>query len=162
VRQFGLQDIAHWQARERGVGAQMGQDTTHKLTMQYGQLYQKYAGPQFQQEMLQQTADILAQNNRPQDVRARARGGAHAGAVPREDCARRAATSGGSTPASTRTWPISERADKAAAIHNVTPILIEMIEQHDEHTTSDAENGIRKLWDLEVRTTTCAARRRAA
>jgi len=26
-----------------------------------------------------------------------------------------------------------------------------MIEQHDEHTTSDAENGARKLWDLGVR-----------
>ena len=33
----------------------------------------------------------------------------------------------------------------------MAPILIEMIEQHDEHTTSDAENGIRKLWDLEVK-----------
>src|SRR4029078_333716 len=29
--------------------------------------------------------------------------------------------------------------------------LIEMIERHDEHTTSDAENGARKLWDLGVR-----------
>src|ERR1700733_7609662 len=66
--QFGLSDIAHWQRANAAWAAKMGEDTTHKLTMQYGQLYQKYAGPQFQQEMLQQTADILAQNNRPQDV----------------------------------------------------------------------------------------------
>src|SRR4051812_14973192 len=41
--------------------------------------------------------------------------------------------------------------DKTQAIMNVAPILLEMIERSDEHTTSDAGRGARKLWDLGVR-----------
>ena len=37
------------------------------------------------------------------------------------------------------------------AVAAVTPHLVEMLENHDEHTTSDAEAGVARLWDLGVR-----------
>jgi hypothetical protein len=152
VRTFGLRDAAHWQAANAAWGAKMGADTTHALTMQYGQLYQKYAGPQFQQEMLAQTADILAQRNQPQDdVR-----------EPEVELTPALCLEKMRSPSRDERWKyaghyahmadLGNVPDKAAAIRTVTPVLLEMIEQHDEHTTSDAERGITKLWDLDVRT----------
>ena len=41
VKKFGLADVAHWQRANAAWAKKMGEDTTHKLTMQYGQLYSK-------------------------------------------------------------------------------------------------------------------------
>jgi hypothetical protein len=151
VKQFGLEDVAHWQRANGAWGAKMGADTSHRLTMQYGQLYQKYAGPQFQQEMLAQTADILAQRNQPQDVVRE----------PEVELTPDLCLEKMRSPSRNERWKyaglyanmadLGNVPDKAAAIRNVSPILLEMIEQHDEHTTSDAEKGVRQLWDLEVK-----------
>ncbi len=152
VRQFGLQGVDHWQRANAAWTAKMGADTTHKLTMQFGQLYQKHAGPQFQQELLAQTADILAQRNQPQDVVRE----------PEVELTPDLCLQKMQSPSRNERWKyaglyanmtdLGNVPDKAAAIRAVAPILLEMIEQHDEHTTSDAEKGIRQLWDLEVRT----------
>lgn len=151
VKGFGLQDAAHWQRANAAWSAKMGQDTTHKLTMQFGQLYQKYAGPSFQQEMMDQTAGILAERNKPQDVVDE----------PEEELTPDLCLQKMRSPSRNERWKYARHyahmadlnnvPDKGAAIATVTPILIEMIEQHDEHTTSDAEDGARKLWDLGVR-----------
>ena len=151
VKQFGLADVAHWQRANGAWAAKMGEDTTFKLTMQYGQLYQKYAGPQFQEEMLTQTADILAQQNQPRDVVRE----------PEVELTPDLCLEKMRSPSRNERWKyaglyanmadLGNVPDKAAAVRNVSPILLEMIEQHDEHTTSDAENGIRRLWDLDVR-----------
>jgi hypothetical protein len=151
VRQFGLQDAAHWQRANAAWTAKMGQDTSHKLTMQFGQLYQKYAGPSFQNEMLDQSAAILAERNKPQDRIDE----------PQEELTPDLCLHKMQSPSQNERWKYARRyahmadlgnvPDKASAIAHVRPILIEMIERHDEHTTSDAEDGARKLWDLGVR-----------
>jgi hypothetical protein len=151
VRQFGLQDAAHWQRANAAWSAKMGQDTSHKLTMQFGQLYQKYAGPSFQNEMLDQSAAILADRNKPQDRIDE----------PQEELTPDLCLRKMQSPSQNERWRYARHyahmadlgnvPDKASAIAHVRPILIEMIERHDEHTTSDAEDGARKLWDLGVR-----------
>lgn len=151
VRQFGLRDAAHWQAANGAWTAKMGQDTTHKLTMQFGQLYQKYAGPSFQNEMLDQSAAILAERNKPQDRIDE----------PQEELTPDLCLRKMQSPSQNERWKYARHyahmadlnnvPDKGQAIATVRPILIEMIERHDEHTTSDAEDGARKLWDLGVR-----------
>jgi hypothetical protein len=151
VRQFGLSDVAHWQRANGAWTKKMGEDHTHKLTMQFGQLYQKYAGPSFQNEMLDQSAAILAQNNAPKDVISE----------PQEELTPDLCLRKMESPSQNERWKYARRyahfadlgnvPDKAVAIARVRPILVEMIERHDEHTTSDAEDGARKLWDLGVR-----------
>lgn len=152
VRQFGLQDIAHWQRANAAWGAKMGADTTHALSMQYGQLYQKYAGPSFQQEMMQNTANTLAAHHQAQkDVVDE----------PEEELTAELCLQKMRSPSRNERWKYSylyanmvdlgNVPDKAAAIQMLTPLLIEKLEQSDEHTTSDAEGAIRQLWDLGVR-----------
>lgn len=152
VRKFGLQDVAHWQRANAAWTAKMGADTTHALTMQYGQLYQKYAGPSFQQEMTNQTAGILAKMHAPEDVVDEKEE-----ELTPELCREKMNSS-----SRNERWryaryyahmaDLGNVPDKAAAITIVTPFLIDMIERHDDHTTSDAEDGARKLWDLGNRT----------
>lgn len=152
VRQFGLQDIAHWQRANAAWGAKMGADTTHALSMQYGQLYQKYAGPSFQQEMMQNTANTLAAHHRSQKDFVD---------EPEEELTAELCLQKMKSPSRNERWKYSylyanmvdlgNVPDKAAAIQMLTPLLIEKLEQSDEHTTSDAEGAIRQLWDLGVR-----------
>lgn len=152
VRQFGLQDIAHWQRANAAWGAKMGADTTHALSMQYGQLYQKYAGPSFQQEMVQNTANVLASyNEQRKDVVDE----------PEEELTAELCLQKMKSPSRNERWKYSylyanmvdlgNVPDRAAAIQMLTPMLVDKIEQHDEHTTSDAEGAVRQLWDLGVR-----------
>lgn len=151
VRQFGLQGVEHWQRANAAWTEKMGADTTFALSMQYGQLYQRYAGPQFQQEMLDQTAAILADVNKPQDVVDE----------PEVEVTPDLCLQKMQSQSRNERWKyarlyanmtdLGNVPDKAAAIRNVTPHLLEMIEQHDEHTTSDAEQAINQLWDLGVK-----------
>jgi hypothetical protein len=151
VRQHGLQDVAHWQRANAAWSKKMGEDTTHKLTMQYGQLYSKHAGPSFQEETMAQTAAILAAANAPRDVVDE----------PEEELTPELCLRKMQSPSQKERWryaghyahmaDLGNVPDKIAAIATVSPVLLEMIERHDEHTTSDAENGARKLWDLGVR-----------
>lgn len=152
VRQFGLQGIEHWQRANAAWSAKMGADTTHKLTMQFGQLYQKHAGPQFQQEMLAQTADMLAEKNKPQDVVDE----------PEEELTPELCLRKMKSNSRNERWKyaylyanmadLGNVPDKPQAIANVTPLLLEMLETHDDDTANNAEGAINKLWDLEVRT----------
>lgn len=151
VRNFGLQDVAHWQRANAAWGAAMGADTTFKLSTQFGQLYQKYAGPQFQQEMVSQTAAILADANKPQDVVDE----------PEEELTPDLCLQKMQSPSRNERWKyarlyanmvdLGNVPNKAQGIANVTPHLVSMIEDHDEHTTSDAEQAVNQLWDLGVR-----------
>lgn len=151
VRQFGLQDVEHWQRANAAWTAKMGADTTHALTMQYGQLYQKHAGPQFQEEMVAQTAAILAKSNEPRDVVDE----------PEVELTPELCLEKMKSPSRNERWryaylyanmaDLGNVPDKPAAVRAVSPILLEMIERHDEDTTSDAERGITRLWDLEVK-----------
>jgi hypothetical protein len=152
VRNFGLRDGAHWQRANAAWTQRMGADTTHKLSMQFGQLYQKYAGPSFREELVSQTAAILAESNKPKDVVK----------APDEPLTPDLCVRNMQSPSRAERWKYAGHyahmadtnnvPDKAAAVATVTPILVEMIEQHDDHTTNAAERAVRQLWDLGVRT----------
>jgi hypothetical protein len=148
VKEFGLRDAGHWHRASDAWTRKMGADTTHKLSVQYGTLYQKYAGPAFQEEVANKIAASLAEANKPRDVVDEP----EAQLTP-EVCLRKMQ----STSRKER-WraayhyahmaDVGNVPDKAIAIANVTPVLLEMIESHDDETTSDAESAARSLWDL--------------
>ncbi|MCL2724499.1 MAG: hypothetical protein FWD69_08690 [Polyangiaceae bacterium] len=148
VRKFGLRDMAHWQRANAAWTAKMGADTTYALSMQYGQLYQKYAGPSFQQEMVNQTAAILAEANAPKDVIDE----------PEEELTPELCRQKMASKSRNERWRYARRyahmadlgnvPNKAEAIAIVTPLLLDIIELHDDETTSDAEDAARWLWDL--------------
>lgn len=151
VAKHGI-DIPRWQQANAAWVAAMSKDTTFKLTTQYGTLYQKYAGAEFQQQMFDQTAAMLAHSNAPRDVVDE----------PEEEVTPDLCLVRMQSPSRNERWryarlyahmaDLGNVPNKAHAIAEVTPHLIEMLERHDEHTVSDAENAIGKLWDLEVRT----------
>lgn len=151
VRRFGLRDVAHWQAANAAWAKKMSEDHTHKLTMQYGELYAKFAGPQLQAEHEAATAAFLAKAHGPQDVVDE----------PEEELTPDLCLRKMESPKQSERWKYARHyahmadlgnvPDKAQAIARVHPILVEMIDRHDEHTTSDAEDGARKLWDLGCR-----------
>ncbi len=149
VAQHGL-DIAGWQAANAAWTAAMSKDTSHRLTMQYGTLYQKHAGPAFQEAMFNQTAAILAEPaptdviDEPEEV------------LTPELCLQKMQSA-----SRNERWryarhyahmaDIGNVPNKVQAIATVVPHFIEMLERHDEQTVSDAESAIEKLWDLGVR-----------
>ncbi len=150
VAQHGL-DMAGWQAANAAWTHAMSQDTDHKLTMQYGALYQKHSGPAYQEQMLAQTAAILAAANAPRDVIDE----------PQEELTPDLCLQKMKSPSRNERWryarlyanmaDLGNVPDKVQAIATVTPILIDMLDQLDDDTVSDAESAIGKLWDLGVR-----------
>lgn len=58
--QFGVAGSAGWQKANEAWGAAFKADTSFALISQYGQLYQKHAGPAFAKEQEQKLADTLA------------------------------------------------------------------------------------------------------
>ena len=152
ARQFGLADVSHWQRANAAWIAKMGADPSHKLSTQFGALYQKYAGPSFQQETEAVLAASLAAANAAPRVRTPMKD------LTGEECLQRMQSNDHG-----ERWKyaglyanmvdLGNVPDKAAAIALVAPILLEMIERHDDSSTSSAELGIRRLWDLGVRTT---------
>jgi hypothetical protein len=149
ARQHGLAGVAHWQRVNAAWTAAMSQDTSHKLSMQYGQLYSRYAGPQFEQNMQNQVAATLAASReRP----------AAAAAPPREQtvddllqllsapqlrdryrAARELA----------HRWDIGhERDPRLSAALACIPVLLEMVERHEEDQVGEAEDAARKLMEL--------------
>jgi hypothetical protein len=151
ARQFGLADVNHWQRANAAWTAKMGADPSHKLSTQFGTLYQKYAGPSFQQETEAQMAAALAAANAAPRVRTPQKD------LTAEECVQRMQSNDYG-----ERWKyaglyanmvdLGNVPDKAAGIALVAPILLEMIERHDDNSTSSAELGIRRLWDLGVRT----------
>ncbi len=149
ARQHGLQGIAHWQAVSAAWVAEMGRDTTHKLTMQYGQLYSKYAGPQFEQDMQEQTAALLASSRQrpsaPEEPRREQTNDELIGLLRAPDLGERFAAA--------RTlahrWDMGhERDPSLKAALACVPVLIEMVERHEEDQTSEAEEAVRQLKNL--------------
>jgi hypothetical protein len=148
ARQHGLADAARWMVVNAAWAAKMSQDTTHVLTTQFGTLYQKHAGPAFAQQQLEQTAAILASANQPRDV-VKTKEVDHSQPTllaqlrsdsrkERWEAARWLA----------HRWRKGDPSTQANL--ECIPVLIEVLEQHDEHTVSNAEDAVRKLTsDLE-------------
>jgi hypothetical protein len=64
VKAAGFKDMAHWDRVNKAWGLAMGQDTSMRLVVQYGELYKKFAGPAFEAEQKQKLAETLAEGNR--------------------------------------------------------------------------------------------------
>ena len=147
-RQHGLSGVDHWQRVNTAWTHAMSQDAEHKLTMQYGMLYQKYAGPAFQQAQLEQTAAILAEANRPRDVVDEE----EVEETPQDLLARLSSKSRNERWAAARRLANvydlgSDDPDRESYLACV-PVLVEILERHDEHTVSDAEDAARKLLEI--------------
>jgi hypothetical protein len=158
VRAHGLRDVAQWQKVNAAWTDAMSKDTTFKLTTQYGMLYQKYAGPAFQQQQFEQTAAILADHRAPKDVidedpeekrkkeeeltrpnllnqlKSRSRN-------ERWKAARWLA----------QNWSISSSDPNRDECLACVPVLIDVLEHHDDDTISNAEDAARQLVELEQR-----------
>ena len=59
IQEAGL-DMAQWQRASEAWNAAMAQDAMHKITMQYGMLYQKYAAPPSAEQQAEQNAALAA------------------------------------------------------------------------------------------------------
>ncbi|HEY2409929.1 MAG TPA: hypothetical protein VGI10_28185 [Polyangiaceae bacterium] len=147
ARQHGLTDAAHWVRVNAAWTQAMSQDLDHKLTTQFGQLYQKYAGPAFTENLMQQTAAILAESNQPRDR-------VDEPAAPETaDTLLQKLTSSSQK----ERWHAARRLahmidiGSAKGSHYRTacvPVLVEILERHDEYTASDAEDAARRLIDI--------------
>ncbi len=151
ARQHGLTDVAHWLRVNAAWSQAMSQDLELKLTNQFGLLYQKYAGPAFAEQQMLATAAVLAESNKPQDQISEP-------AVP--DTPDTLLHKLSSTSRAER-WRAASRLAHAIDIGAAKggsyraaciPVLIDMLEHHDEHTASDAEDAGRRLLDLGERT----------
>jgi hypothetical protein len=147
ARQHGLSDAAHWVRVNAAWTQAMSQDLEHKLTTQFGQLYQKYAGPAFTESVMQQTAAILAETAQPRDR-------VDEPVVPETPDTLLQKLS---SPSQKERWQaarmLAHMIDIGAAKGGnyraaCVPVLIEMLERHDEHTASDAEDAARRLIDI--------------
>ena len=65
LRQNGIESLARWKRVNEAWGKAMHDDTSLALAQQYAALYQKYAGPGFEQEQQEQTADVLKRSDIP-------------------------------------------------------------------------------------------------
>ena len=63
LKQNGIESQARWKRVNEAWGKAMHDDTSFALAQQYAALYQKYAGPAFEQEQQEKTAEILAKHN---------------------------------------------------------------------------------------------------
>ena len=151
ARQHGLTDAAHWLRVNAAWSQAMSQDLQHKLTTQFGQLYQKYAGPAFAEQTLQATAALLAESNQPRDKVSEP----EVSETPDTLLQKLSSASRAERWRAARMLAhlIDIGAAKGTAYRAAcVPVLIELLEQHDEHTSSDAEDAARRLMDLGERT----------
>ena len=151
ARQLGLSDAAHWQRVNSAWSNAMSRDTDFKLTTQFGALYQKYAGPSFAEQQLNETAAVLAGANQPRD----------GGDEPTTEQTPEVLLERLSSPTRAERWQAARRLAHAIDIGQAdggqyraacVRVLVEILERHDEHTASDAEDAARRLVDIGERT----------
>jgi len=151
AREHGLTDAAHWVRVNSAWSTAMSQDLEHKLTTQFGVLYQKYAGPAFAEQQFQATAAILAESNQPQDK-------IDEPVTPdTPDTLLQKLASPSRNERWRAAYLLAHAIDIGAAKGPsyraaCIPVLIDILEHHDEHTVSDAESAARRLLDIGERT----------
>jgi hypothetical protein len=152
ARAHGLPDAATWTQVNQGWTAKMTVDKTGATATQFGTLYQKHAGPAFAQQQLEQTAAILAQSNQPRQPSA---------PTPQKDMSQGALLARLQSGDTTERWEAArwlahqwKKGDPATHANlQCVPVLLEILERHDEHTVGKAEDAAEKLTrDLELRT----------
>jgi hypothetical protein len=144
--------MAQFQRAQAAWNAAMGADPTFKVTTQYGQLYAKYT-PGFQQQMMGQTAAILAAHN-----------ATSASSLTEDDLVEEYTLDHALAELASRTPAIRWKAahhcvnfydigdkDEDPRLREALraiPVLLECLERHDDHTVCDAESAARDLLTL--------------
>jgi hypothetical protein len=151
AREHGLAGADAWVKANAAWGAKMGADTTFKLATQYGALYQKYAGPQFAEQQMAATAAILAESNKPREPRDLAD-------APKKDLSQATLLAKLRSESRDDRWEAArwlahqwKKNDPSTQVNlECIPVLIDILEHHDEHTASKAADAAQKLTsDLE-------------
>jgi hypothetical protein len=152
ARQHGLDGVAHWQRVNAAWTQAMSQDTDHKLTMQYGQLYQKHAGPAFQQQMMDQSAAILAESHQQTDV---VDDDEEEEPMDRETLLAKLKSKSRNERWEAARWLAHEYSladldddPDARRCLACVPVLVDILEHHDNHTVSNAEDAAQKLVEI--------------
>ena len=154
VRANGLKDMQQWERVNQAWGDAMKQDTNFRLTSQYGALFQKYAGPASQEAQQQQVAGILAERNTPREA---ARDAEAKPDLSPEALVKRLGSANRDERWEAARWLglkcDADMVDKknaamlgrcAAAI----PVLIDILEHHDDETVGRAEDAATQLVDM--------------
>ncbi len=144
ARAHGLPNAAAWIAANTLWAGAMAADTSFKLTTQFGQLYQKYAGPAFADAQLAATAQILADSHKPKD---------DVVDEPEADLSQGTLLKNLKSPSRKTRWEAArwlahqyDADDEKKQVNlECVPVLHEVLERHDEHTVSNAEDAARKL-----------------
>jgi hypothetical protein len=155
VRTNGLKDMQQWERVNKAWADAMGQDTSFRLTTQYAELYQKYAGAASQAAEQQTVAGILAEANNP---RAANTGGADAmadlspealftrlGSANRDERWEAARWLGLKCDADMVDKKNAAMLQRCAA---AVPVLIDILEHHDDETVQRAEDAAAQLADM--------------
>jgi hypothetical protein len=154
IRANGLRDMAHWERVNKAWGEAMAQDTSFRLAQQYAQLFQKHAGASFQKEQQQKLAEVLAEGNRPHDV-VRAE-------EDTPNMSPEALYSRLSSRSRDERWEAArwlglkcdadsvKRKDTAmmTKCQAAVPVLIDILEHHDDDTVGRAEDAARQLMNM--------------
>src|SRR5207244_13614577 len=133
----------------------MAQDKSFRLTSQYGELFQKYAGASWQKEQQQKTAEALAEGLKKRgDVRADARVETdmspdalftRLGSQSRDERWKAARWLGLKCDAHLVDKKDAAMLKKCAA---AVPVLVDVLEHHDDETVSNAVDAARQLMDM--------------
>lgn len=154
VRANGLKDMQHWERVNKAWSDAMAQDTTFRLVSQYGELFNKHAGPAWQKEQQQKTAELLAQATKPRDARADDQDDAdlspdalyaRLGSASRPERWEAARWLGLRCDADLVKQKDTGRLKQCAA---AVPVLIDVLEHHDEESVGKAEDAARQLMDM--------------
>jgi hypothetical protein len=143
ARAHGLSGTAQWTAASAAWGAKMAADTTFALSTQFGALYQKHAGPAFAQAQLQQTADILASSNAPREVAPSKAADLSQPTLLAELRSQDPDVRWKAARWLAHQWKKGDPGTEANLA--CIPVLIEILERHDERTVSNAEDAVGKL-----------------
>jgi hypothetical protein len=154
VRANGLKDMAHWERANKAWSDAMAQDTSFRLTSQYGELFQKHAGPAWQKEQQQKLAEALAEGNKPRP--ARDDDGDEADLSPETLHSQLSSKNRDERWEAARWLGLKCDADmvnkKDAAMMKrceaAVPVLIDTLEHHDDETVGRAEGAADQLMDM--------------
>jgi hypothetical protein len=157
VKAAGLKDMAAWERANKAWGLAMGQDTSMRLVVQYGELYKKFAGPAFEAEQKQKLAEMLAEGNRRNATPPSATKPAAPDLSP-ETLARRLTSQDRDDRWDAARWMALRHcsarsvkpSDKEAMARcaATVPVLLDMLDHHDDATISSAADAATQLENM--------------
>ena len=154
LRAAGIRDANQWNRASKAWGLAMSQDTSFRLTSQYGELWKKHSGAGYESEQEQKLAGLLAEGSkRPPsgDVQ-----------ETKPDLSPEALAARLESKSREERWSAARwlglkcdehmvnKKDKAmlARCAAAIPVLEDILDHHDDDTVSRAEDAARQLADM--------------